>query len=148
MVKQNIYENMGDHAHKENSCPALVNFAENEAAIISGKKYLDELLIDLKIELENLNKQKTELESQSKILQLTKENTEYIKMQNQELLNYIYHITPEEQYILLKEFIEYITINKSDGTYKLTYKLEALNPNDGEREILVKKTLYFSLDSK
>lgn len=121
-----------------------IKMLESENSDQSKKKFLIDLIKDMKSELGGLQKQKVELNIQKVIPALSNDSITYLHDRFKYFISCLKSETPEQQHIFLKEFIVMLIPNRLSGGYKLIYKLEVPSETETNKEIILAKTLFFN----
>lgn len=125
-----------------------IQISEKEKKETSDNKYLDDFIKEMKAQLKDLLKRKDELGKQKLEPEI---NPEIIALLNSRLRHFVTNIkseTPEQQHNLLKQFLLYVTANKTSGGFKLVYHLNAPNTVSNEEATVIEKTVYFDADAQ
>ena len=125
-----------------------IELTMKEKETSENKRLFSGFIKEMKPELDALEKQKSELSAHKKVPILTNDTILYLRDRIRYFISNLKSEAPEQQHLLLKEFVIVIIPNKLSGCYKLIYRLQVPSETFPGNEIILEKTLYFDPESQ
>jgi len=100
----------------------------------------------MKSNIDNLQKQKRELDNQKVKPELIRDTVKYLLDKLRNFITRIKIEPPDIQHELLKEYLVTVAANKLSGGFKLKCQLKLPLETNETMQIVLEKSMYFGLD--